>query len=352
MKKKRAAAAGLLLAAGLFILFTGCAGDRGVAAKVNGKRIYIKEVNEMVTRYVAISKKLNPAYSEPAGLLLENMRKQFLDGLIDKTIILDKARELKVAVSDGELSAKIAQLKKTNEILDEASFSGYLKAQGISEGQFRDNIRDIMMMEKTRDKFFADIVVSDSESQAYYKANPAAYARETIRFAHVLLKMPAQDRPEMDMATLETKLRKARPDLSGDALKSAVDSEAAKVLARAEAVAKQAKAGRDFSALAMKYSEDITAKSGGDLGIVSRGDMLPEIDQVLFTLKTGEIAGPVKSRLGYHILKALSDPKKEVRPFEEVRSDIVSTLVLEKRQARLKSLREHLKIKVLWNYKS
>ena len=297
----------------IITLFPGCGSDKGVAAKVDGKRIYIKEVEEMITRYASISKKLNPAYTEPTGLLRENIRKQFLDGLIDKTIILKKAGELKVSVTDEDLTAKIKELKNTNGILDEASFNNYLKEQGITEKQFRDNIRDIMLMEKTRDKYFADIVVSDSESMAYYNANAAKYARETIRAAHILIK---------------------------------TDS------AKAEAASKEAKAGKDFTALAKKYSDDAMAKTGGDLGVVNRGDMLPEIDQVLFSLKKDSVVGPIKTSVGYHILKALSDIKKEVRPFDDVKSEITSNLVLEKRQIRLKSLRDNVKIKVLWDYKS
>jgi peptidyl-prolyl cis-trans isomerase C len=78
----------------------------------------------------------------------------------------------------------------------------------------------------------------------------------------------------------------------------------------------------------------------------------PEIDRVLFSLKNGESAGPVKTGLGYHILKAFSDPKREVRPFDEVKSDIVNEIVMEKRKAKLKAMREKVKIKILWDFKS
>ena len=352
MNAKAKNAASALLLTCLLLLAAGCGDDKGVAAKVDGKRIYIREVEEMIQRYAAINRKLNPAYMEPKGMVLENMRRQFLDGLIDKCIILEKAGELKVAVPPEELTAKIADLKRTNEILDEESFNRYLKEQNISEEQFRNNIHDIMLMEKTRDKLFADIAVPDSEAQAYYRANGAAYAREIIRASHIIVKMPAEDNPEQGVFTVETRLKKQKPGLSGDALKKAVDAECAKILVRAEAAAKEAKAGADFSSLAKKYSEDATAKTGGDLGTVSRGMLRPEIDHVLFSLKMGEAAGPVKSGLGYHILKALSDPRKEVRPFDEVKSDIVNEVVMEKRKAKLKAMREKVKIKILWDYKS
>jgi parvulin-like peptidyl-prolyl isomerase len=345
-------AASAALCAFLLLLPAGCGSDKGVAAKVDGKRIFIREVEDMIQRYAAINRKLNPAYMEPKGLVLENMRRQFLDGLIDKLIILKKSGELKISVAPEELTAKIAELKRTNEILDEDSFNRYLREQNISEEQFRNNIRDIMLMEKTRDKFFSDITAADSEAQAYYKAHAASYAREIVRASHILLMMPDKDNPAQGVLTVETKLKKQKPGLSGDALKKAVNAECARILAKAETVAKEAKAGGDFAGLARKYSEDATGKSGGDLGVVNRGMLRPEIDQMLFSLKNNEAAGPVKTSLGYHILKAFSDPKKEVRPFEEVKSDIVNDIVLEKRKAKLKSLRDKVKIRILWDYKS
>lgn len=304
------------------LLFAQCANDKGVAAKVNGKRIYIKEVEEMITRYSSLSKKLNPSYTVPTGLLLENMRRQFLEGLIDKQIILEKAKELKVSVPDSELVAKIQLLKKANEIVDEASFAGYLKEQGITEELFKNNIRDIMLMERTRDKFFSDVTVPDSLIQEYYKSHAAAFAREQMQAAHILVKMPAKE------------------------------ADTAKALKKAELAAKEARTGKDFTILAKKYSDDAGSKTGGELGLVNRGDMLPEIDRVLFELKKDSVAGPVKTKLGYHVLKALSDPKKEVRPLDDVKSDITDVLVLELRQAKLKAIRNNAKIKVLWDYKN
>src|SRR3989339_1898634 len=114
------------LAVLLVLLSGGCGKKEPVAAKVGGKKIFVREIEDMVQRYVAISKKMNPAYTEPVGLKLENMRKDFLNGLIDKAVILDKAKGLGVSVSDDELVVKIEELKKANGILDEKAFSDYL----------------------------------------------------------------------------------------------------------------------------------------------------------------------------------------------------------------------------------
>ncbi len=71
---------------------------------------------------------------------------------------------------------------------------------------------------------------------------------------------------------------------------------------QAESIAKQANAG-NFAALAKKYSADPGSKdNGGDLGVFQKGQMVPEFQAGLLSLKPGEISGPVQSDFGYHII--------------------------------------------------
>ena len=53
----------------------------------------------------------------------------------------------------------------------------------------------------------------------------------------------------------------------------------------------------------MKYSEDISASNGGDVGFVGRGKMVPEFEEAVFNLKPGQVSDIVKTEYGYHIIK-------------------------------------------------
>ena len=76
------------------------------------------------------------------------------------------------------------------------------------------------------------------------------------------------------------------------------------VKATAKEVAAQAKAGKDFAALARKYSKDPgSAARGGDLGWFTRGRMVKEFENAVFKMKVGEVAGPVRSQFGLHVIK-------------------------------------------------
>lgn len=62
--------------------------------------------------------------------------------------------------------------------------------------------------------------------------------------------------------------------------------------------------GGDFAALAKAHSQCPSGRSGGDLGVFSKGDMVPEFDAVIFgTLPINETSEPVKTQFGYHLIQ-------------------------------------------------
>ncbi|MBU0570591.1 MAG: peptidyl-prolyl cis-trans isomerase [Candidatus Omnitrophica bacterium] len=62
-------------------------------------------------------------------------------------------------------------------------------------------------------------------------------------------------------------------------------------------------AGEDFAEIAREYSRCPSGKQGGDLGEFSRGQMVPEFDEVVFSAEIGEVQGPVKTDFGYHLIE-------------------------------------------------
>ena len=75
---------------------------------------------------------------------------------------------------------------------------------------------------------------------------------------------------------------------------------------KAEAILKQLKNGADFEKLAEQYSDDkASAKRGGDLGLISRGDFVNEFETAAFQLKDGEISDIVQTQFGFHIIQMI-----------------------------------------------
>jgi peptidyl-prolyl cis-trans isomerase C len=116
--------------------------------------------------------------------------------------------------------------------------------------------------------------------------------------------------------------------------------------------AQQMLATRPFSWVARKMSVDRHTGAGGDLGYLSKGNMLPEFEDVVFKMRAGEVSDIIESEFGYHILK-LTDVRAAANelPFETVAADISRQLLLRKRMAVYDSLvtalRSHARVEVI-----
>lgn len=112
----------------------------------------------------------------------------------------------------------------------------------------------------------------------------------------------------------------------------------------AKNILERLKKGEDFAKLAMKSSIDPgSAKSGGDLGFLSKGQMTPELEAVAVRLKTGEISEPLKTKFGYQIIKVTGKKLGKVVEFEKVKSLISQHLSSEKQKEVFDSYIESLK---------
>lgn len=90
----------------------------------------------------------------------------------------------------------------------------------------------------------------------------------------------------------------------------------------------------DFAELAKRYSQCPSAPGGGDLGYFRRGDMVREFEQVVFATAVGEVAGPVQTQFGIHLVKLLDKQPDTPLTLEEARPKIIQFL-RDQRGARL-----------------
>lgn len=109
--------------------------------------------------------------------------------------------------------------------------------------------------------------------------------------------------------------------------------------AEAQALRDQLDGGADFAALAGEHGTDGTKTQGGDLGFFTREVMVPEFADVAFALAPGEIAGPVHSQFGWHVIKVTDKRDKPVPELAEVRDDLSRALGGELAQKVLADLR-------------
>lgn len=185
----------------------------------------------------------------------------------------------------------------TSEILYEAASKSGLGVSAEIESRLEQYKKDLVADQLVQKVIGDKAIVTDADVRAYYDAHEDEYTRE-FRVSHILVN------------TLE---------------------DAAEVK---ELLQKQT-----FSWVARRKSIDKHTGVGGDLGYLSKGNMLPEFEEVIFDMKVGEISDVIESELGYHFIQ-VSDAReaRNKLSYEEVAEDISRILLLEKRSAVYDSL--------------
>lgn len=130
---------------------------------------------------------------------------------------------------------------------------------------------------------------------------------------------------------------------------------ASHILVEEENVAKEIKEkidnGENFEELAKEFSKCPSKEKGGNLGDFTQGQMVKEFDDVVFSLKEGEVAGPVKTQFGYHIIKLNKINSKQKPDFDAAKENIMAELrrkyQLKAYQDKVKELQEEYKIEIL-----
>jgi parvulin-like peptidyl-prolyl isomerase len=138
------------------------------------------------------------------------------------------------------------------------------------------------------------INVGDSEVQSYYDRHMKS-ANVQLRASHIFVAIPA----DADNATVMEREKLAK------------------------ALLERAQKGEDFAKLAREYSEDAgTRNEGGDLGFIGR-DILPKpLEELVFSMRVGEVRGPVRADRGFHVIKLVDRRTKDAKPFAEVQDEI------------------------------
>jgi len=367
--------AGLVLGAiGLVFVFWGInwtLSSPNYAAKVNGVEITGNDVREAYQRQLA---QYERQMNSPLDDAQRNMvKRRVLDDFVSREALLTRADDLGYRVSDQDILAAMAQIPafQVGGKFDSKQAVAVLRAQGRSVNQIEDMFRqdlklrqldeamgassfvtqtelkrlraltrqqrEIAWLTLARAKYAAEVNPDDAAVKAYYEAHKADYMTpETVDLHYVELNLAslaakvnvddAQLRAYYDEQKAKTPERFVQPEqrrVSHILLQVPDPKDDAAVKAKAEDILKRARGGEDFAKLAQQYSQDPgSAQKGGDLGWADRKAYVTPFADAAFSMKEGEIAGPVKTQFGYHILKLDGIQPTKTKSFEEAKGDL------------------------------
>jgi peptidyl-prolyl cis-trans isomerase D len=364
-------------------------GGSNYAAEANGSKISIEEARNAWLRQQSMwQQRLGGAEMPPP--LRTRLQDQVLESLIRRSLLTQRSHDLGYRVSDAALreavqgepafqvdghyepelaKAALAQAGISVETYKEQLRTDLQQLQlegGIRASDFltpaertrltdlEDQQREVRYLVLPADRFRSSIKVDDAAVQGYYKEHLAQYMNpESVRLQYAELRLEAlAAQQELSDVELQAAYEKAKSRLEVPEKRRArhiliTGKDDAAALAQAQQVLSQAKSGGDFGALAKQYSQDPgSAQNGGDLGWAERSSFVKPFADALFAMKVGEIAGPVKTQFGYHIIRLDEIQPGKSKSFEEARPELEAQVRRAHATDRFGEIQEQLQAKL------
>ncbi|MHB8136838.1 MAG: peptidyl-prolyl cis-trans isomerase [Smithellaceae bacterium] len=276
--------------------------NRKYVATVNGERIFLDEYETRLNAQKGIfSPKAFPNSLNKRKLLEE----EILESMITEKIILQRAREMNLSVSNTELEKKLLDIRKDYG----DNFFDLLISQNVRYDDWREEIKKEMLLDKLVSMDVnASVRVAEDEAEDYFNKHQDLCKTEVrVRVSQIVVRDPG-------------KAHKIKDRLEN---------------------------GEDFAQVAAQESIGPEAVRGGDLGLIFHQTMPEPLDKTLFNLPVDKISPIAKSAYGYHIFKVTEKQPARTRSFSECKEEIMVRIRTQKEDAAFTVWLEGLKHKAV-----
>lgn len=237
----------------------------------------------------------------------------FLETLINVKLQLQEAGNMRMGASEEEINEAIEDIKKKYSMTGD-DFKESLKKEGFTFEEYKKRLREQLIISKIVNKMIRNkILISEEDIRRFIEENKGLTdITDSYRISQIIFKRPKN---------IEEK--------------NNIEEKAAVVL-------KRLKEGVNFKDLAKQYSEDPSAKAGGDIGLIKKEYLSSELTEVVSKMRSGEVSSPFWTDKGLHIImldeKIATKDQNEIR--EEARKILGNKIFMEKHNAWIKELRE------------
>jgi parvulin-like peptidyl-prolyl isomerase len=292
----------LTVALASILLAAGCGGSDGdvpsdAVAVVDGQEIPRDQYDQLWEQTKAGYKQQGRDLPKAGTPEFTTLKTNIVQYLVQRAQFEQKADDLGIEITDKQVDDELAKIKKEFFDGSDAKMQAQLKKQHITLDSLKRDIRAKLIQEKIYAKVTGGVKVTDAEVRKYYDEHKDQYGQpESRSVRHILV-----DKKDL-----------------------------------ADRLYQQLKDGANFAQLAKKYSKDPGSAAQGGKLTVSKGQTVPEFDKLAFELKTNELAPPVKTQYGWHIIQALSAVKPaKTTPFDKVKEQIRTQLLETKKSDKM-----------------
>lgn len=251
--------------------------------------------------------------------ITSNTRCQILEDLMYQKLFINRAKADSITVNEDQVEQElnrrlryfIAQIGSEEELV-----RFYGKTIDQIKEDFREDVRDILLIQQMQQKIIGNIKVSPAEVRAFYESIPKdsiPYINAKARIAHIVKKPPISKEEEE------------------------------RIVSELKAFRQRVLNGEDFGTLAYLYSDDPgSADKNGELGFMDRAELVPEFANAAMGLQKGEISDVVKTQFGYHLIQMVERRGDRFNVRHILKIPQVSPQQLAKARAYLDSLKKEI----------
>ena len=285
-----------------------------IIAQVNGVGINYQQWHNVFMNFV--SQYDSQTLSGISDELLASIKNSITEQLINSTLLYQYAEKEKIDIPASRINDEIEQIKSS--FGSEQDFNNALRRNNLTLNQLKESLKNQYMVDQVIHNEYAQITISDEEIAQYYEEYESFFFQpEKRKISHILV----EDKEE------------------------------------AELLLNQLNDGIiDFETTAKEKSICPSAEKNGDLGYISRGQMVPEFEEASFSLEAGNLSDIVKTEFGYHIIKCYDIQEEKQLSLEEAGDNIKSILTSQKQNERIDELiaqlREEADIVILYDFTS
>ncbi|MEO6162727.1 MAG: SurA N-terminal domain-containing protein [Candidatus Binatia bacterium] len=341
----------------VFVAFYGgnTMGDRTTSevAMINGEPISQREFAAEYQRTVERYREMLKGQLTDEMIKGLNLKGNIVETLVQKKLVLQEAQSLGLMATDDDVAHQLAKVPEFQVAgrFNKERYLQLLQANRLQPAQFEEDQRDQITLQRlysiivdsvqvsdaevreryrldqekinlqfvklSANDFASQVKLTDEDSKKFYDRNKESF-KEPLKIQVEYLTYPfeqfaanaqvgAKEIEEYYQNNQKSKFhrpREAKIRYIALAIAPTASAEEKKaVLAKAEAIIKDARRGKDFAQLAKKDSADPTAAKGGDVGWVVQGQMPPAVDKLIFGIGKGDVSDPVETPGGVQIFK-------------------------------------------------
>jgi peptidyl-prolyl cis-trans isomerase SurA len=305
-----------------------------VLVKVNGDIITKTELEQ---RQVSVIRQRMQGQVDPEALkndetlkkMLAEVTPQLIVNAIDEILLLQRGREMGLRLGDDQFKQVVANIRKEQGLQDETKFQQALAQENMTMDDLRRQLERQMLIEQVqRQEVGSKLSITEEEARQYYARHPEEFTEgATITLREIFVEVP----------TAEGGVNVAR------------DDEAKKKIA---ALRDRVLKGEDFAKVAAEASDSPSKANGGLIGPFARTDLSPQLQQMIDTMKPGQITPQLRTTKGYQIFKLETHKAAALQPFDSVRDLISDKVAASRTQTEMRKFLARLRAQALIEWKN